>query len=158
MIKASREPRITWKIEEYAHRDKGPDWFWALGVIAIAGASIAVIYHNTLFAIFIAIAALILGVYAARKPEIIDIAISDSGIKIRTYFYPYEKIKSFGIDEYPAGNHLIIETTRVVAPVISISLPLTIDADGLAALLRTKIPEKEHAEHLSHKIMEHLGF
>lgn len=158
MAKASREPRITWKIEEYAHREKGPDWFWALGVIAIAGAAIAIIRHNTLFAILIIVAAIVLGMYAARKPEVIDIAISDLGIKIRNYFYPYEKIRSFGIDESPSGNHLILETKRMVAPIVSISLPFTIDVDGLAALLRTKLPEKKHEEQMSHKIMEHLGF
>lgn len=158
MAKPTREARITWKIEEYSHREKGADWFWALGVIAIAGAAIAVIYHDTFFAILIVLAASILGVYAARKPKVIEIAISDAGVKVSTYFYPYERIKSFGIDESPAGNHLILETSRVVAPFISISLPLTIDAAALGVLLRTKIPEKEHVEQISHKIMEHLGF
>ena len=158
MAKASREPRITWRIEEYSHREKGPDWFWALGVIAIAGAAIAVIYHDTLFGIFIVLAAVILGAYAARKPDVIEIAVSEAGVRIRDYFYPYEKLKSFGIDESELGNHLILESTRAIAPIISISLPLTIDADALAALLRTKLPEKEHREQASHKIMEHLGF
>ena len=158
MAKASKEPRIRWEIEEYAHREKGPDWFWALGVIALAGAAIAVIYHDTLFAIFIILSAFILGAYAARKPDIIEIAISDAGIKIRNYFYPYANIKSFGIDESELGNHLIIESDRLITPIVSSPLPLTLDTEGLSALLRTKLPEKPHKELSSHKIMEHLGF
>ena len=158
MAKKETEPRITWQIEEYAHREKGPDWFWALGVIALAGAAIAEIYHDTLFAIFIILAAIILGAYAARKPDIIEIAISDAGIRIRKYFYPFEKIKSFGIDESELGSFLIIESDRMITPFVSIPLPLTLDSDGLAALLRTKLPEKPHEEQASHKIMEHLGF
>ena len=158
MAKATKEPRISWQIEEYTHREKGPDWFWALGVIAIAGAAIAVIYHDTLFAIFIVLASIILGTYAARKPDVIEISISDAGIKIRRFFYPFENIKSFGIDEAPTGNHLIIESDRMLTPIVSIPLPDALDTESLAALLRTKLPEKPHEEQLSHKLLEHLGF
>ena len=158
MAKANTEPRITWQIEEYAHREKGADWFWALGVIALAGAAIAVIYHDVLFAIFIVLSAFILGAYAARVPSIIQISISDAGIKVRNYFFPFEKLKSFGIDESELGNTLIIESDRALSPVISLPLPLTLDTEGLAALLRTKLPEKPHKEQLSHKLLDHLGF
>ena len=158
MAKVTREPRISWQIEEYKHREKGPDWFWALGVIAIASAAIAVIYHDILFAVFIVLAAVILGFYAAREPDVIDIAISDEGIKIRSFFYPYEKIKGFAVDEHDLGNHLLVETSRAVTPVISIALPVTIDPDALTELLKTKIPEKPLKEQLSHRLMEHMGF
>jgi len=155
---AKREPRISWQIEEYVHREKGPDWFWALGVIAIAGAAIAVIYHNILFAIFIIIASLILGYYAARTPEIIDIIVSDDGIQIRNYFYPYAKIKGFAVDESEFGSHLIIESDRAITPVISIPLPVTLNTEDLFRFLKTKIDPKPLKEHLSHRLMEHLGF
>ncbi len=158
MAKQKSEPRISWKIEEYAHREKGPDWFWALGVIAIAGAAIAIIDHDVLFGIFIIIAAIILGFYAARKPDVIEIAISDAGIMIRNYFYPYEKIKGFAVDENESGNHLLLESDRQVVPIISITLPASIDTEGLIGLLRTKIPEKPLKEHFAHRLMEHMGF
>ena len=158
MVKAKHEPRISWQIEEYKHREKGPDWFWALGVIALASAAIAVIYHDVLFAVFIILAAVILGAYAAREPDIIDIAISDEGVTIRNFFYPYTKIKGFAVDEQDFGNHLLIETDRTVTPVISIALPVTIDPDALTELLKTKIPEIPLKEQLSHRLMEHMGF
>ena len=158
MAQANKEPRISWEIEEYNHREKGPDWFWALGVIAIASAAIAVIFHDTLFAIFIILAAIVLGFYAARRPEVIDIAISDQGIRIRNFFYAFEKIKGFSIDEHDLGNHLIIETSRIVAPVISIALPYTIDPETLRQLLLTRLTEKNFKEQLTHRVMEHLGF
>ena len=158
MAQGNKEPRISWEIEEYNHREKGPDWFWALGVIAIASAAIAVIFHDVLFAIFIIIAALVLGFYAAREPEVIEIAISDEGIRIRNFFHSFEKMKGFSIDENDLGNHLIIETSRVVAPVISIALPFTINPESLRQLLLTRLPEKEFKEQLHPRIMEHLGF
>ncbi len=158
MKQGNKEPRISWEIEEYNHREKGPDWFWALGVIAIASAAIAVIFHDTLFAIFIILAAIVLGFYAARRPEIIEISISDEGVRIKNFFYSFEKIKGFSIDEHDLGNHLIIETSRIVAPVISIALPYTIDPESLRQLLLTRLTEKNFKEQLTHRVMEHLGF
>jgi len=158
MAKSNIEPRITWQTEEYPHREKGADWFWALGVVAIAGAALATVYHNILFAILIVLSAIILGVYAARKPDIIEIAISDEGIRVRTYLFPFSKLKSFGIEETGLGNILIIESDRLVAPILSIPIPLALDTESLGALLRTKLPEKPHTEDISHKILDRLGF
>lgn len=155
---AKGDPRISWQVEEYNHREKGPDWYWALGVIALAGATTAVIFHNTLFAIFIVLAALLLGMYANRKPDIVDIAISEEGITLRSYFYPFDKIKGFAIDENPLGNHLLIESDRLVAPLISIPIPFSIDTEALSALLKTRLPVKPLKEHVYHRLMEHIGF
>ncbi len=155
---AKSEPRITWTIEEFTYREKGPDWFWALGVIAVASAAIAIIYHNILFAIFIILGAVILGVYANKRPELIDVAISDEGVSLRGFLYPFEKIKGFAVDEHDLGNFLLIETSRFLVPIISIPLPVGLEADGLRALLKTKITEKTLTEPVSHRLMDHIGF
>lgn len=155
---ANAEPRISWEIEEYSHKDKGPDWYWALGVIVIAGAATAFIMHNILFGVFILLAGIVLGAYAARRPEVIEIAISEEGIMIRNFFYPFDKVVGFAVDENELGNHLIVEVDRTVTPVISIGLPLTIDPEGLRELLKTKVKEKPLKEQMLHRLMEHMGF
>ncbi len=158
MRMADTEPRISWKIEEYIHREKSIDWYWALGVIAIAGAIMSIIYHDIFFAIFILLGAGILGFYANRKPELIDVAISADGITIRNYFYPYTKLKGFSIDIHHLSTYLLLESDRPIIPLLSVPLPETIDKEALAELLRTKIPEKKLEEPMAHRIMEHLGF
>ncbi len=150
--------RISWKIEEYSHREKTPDWFWALGVIAISGAVIAIIYHDIFFAVFLILSAFILGYYASRKPDIIEISISEEGIRVRDFLYPFKKIKSFAIDTHELGSYLLIETSRAVMPVISLPLPESMDIDSLKELLKTKLIEKPMKEPISHRVMEHLGF
>ncbi len=156
MVKS--DPRVTWTIEEFPYKEKGPDWYWALGIIAVAGASISVITHNVTFAIFILLGATILGVYANKRPELIDISISDEGIIVRDYLYEFGKIKGFAVDEHDLGNYLLIETTRFVTPIMSIPIPKELDAEGLRALLKTKLTEKPLTEPVSHRIMEHIGF
>ncbi len=153
-----KEPRISWQIEEYSHREKTPDWYWALGVIAIAGAIVATILHDVLFAIIIIMGAIMLGYYASREPEIIEIAINEEGIIIRNFFYPFDKIKGFTVEEHALGSKLLLETTRAIAPVISISIPDTLDTEGLNELLKTKLTEKKLSHPVSHRLMEHIGF
>jgi hypothetical protein len=153
------ETYLSWQTEEYVHREKSPDWFWALGVIAVAGAALAVIYKDTLFAIIIVLAAIILGYYAARIPKIIEIAITDEGIKIKKILYRYKKIKGFAIDEHAMGNQLLIETDRLIAPIISIPIPNAINTEEIVQILETKLVHKEDMrEHPTHRIMEHIGF
>ena len=152
------EPRISWRIEEYKHREKGPDWFWAFGIVAIAGAAIAVIYNDAVFALLIVMASILLGYYAYREPDIIDISISEEGVRVRSYLYLFKNIKGFAVDEHETGSHLIIETDRSFIPIISIPLPETLDTDGLQDLLLTKIPEKPLKEQIVYRVMEHLGF
>jgi len=156
---AQPAPRISWRIEEYKHRDKSPDWFWALGVVAVAGATIAVIANNILFAILILIGALILGYYANRQPQLIDIAINDEGVIVRNMFYPFERTTGFALDIHDHfGAYLLIETTAALMPVVSIPLPEELDYEALAELLRAKMPEKKLKEPFAHRLMEVLGF
>ena len=158
MAEAS-EPRITWQTEEYQYREKGADWYWALGIIALVGAILSVIYHDVLFAVIIVFGGLMLGYYARRAPEIVEIAISDNGIRIKDYFYPFKKLKGFNIDEHHMGSFLLIESSRPLIPVVSIPLPKEgMDYEALRALRATKLPEKKITEPESHRIMEHIGY
>ncbi len=157
-MQSRSEPRISWQIEEYSHRDKTPDWYWALGVIAVTIAIIAVIYHDALFAVLIIIGSIMMGYYAAKEPDIVEISISEDGITAKDFFYPFEKIKGFTVEEHALGNTLLFESNRSIAPIVSIPIPEGLDTEGLYELLKTKLVEKPITEPAAHKIMEHIGF
>lgn len=140
------------------YRQKGPDWYWALGVIALASAVIAVIYNNIFFAVFIILGAIVLGFYANKRPEVIDVAISEEGVMVQNYLYPFETLKGFAVDQHELGTYLLIETSRTLVPVVSIPLPEQLDPDALSDLLKTRVEPKKLEEPLSHKLMEVLGF
>lgn len=157
-MKLSTEPRISWQIEEYNHKEKNPDWFWALGVIALASAIIAIIYHDALFAVIIIMGAIMMGYYAARKPDIIEVAISEAGINFKDIFMPFESMLGFSIEEHFMGNKLIIETNRKIIPMVYIPIPNNLDPEGLRELISTKVVQKNLSEPIGHKIFENLGF
>ncbi len=152
-------PLIAWNIEEYKHREKSTDWYWALGVIALAGAILAVLAHDILFAVLIVLCAIMLGIFAARAPETITIKLTEEGIIVRDYLYAYTSLKGFAIEEHDLGSYLLVESSRAIAPIISIALPHEgLDYATLRDFLLSKVPEKTLKEPVSHRIMEHLGF
>lgn len=150
--------RLSWQVAEYTHKEKGPDWFWALGVVIVAGIVIAVVTDNIFFAIFLLLGGILLGWYANKKPDILDVALYEDGVVVDEYLYPFKKIKGFAIDVHPLSSYLLLEYERALFPIVSVPLPQNIDIEELRTLLKTKTPEKELAEPLSHKILEHLGF
>lgn len=148
---------LTWTAPEYEHREKTPDWFWALGVIAIAGSIAAIIYKNYLFAIFILIATFLLGYFALRKPEEVEFEINEDGVRIEDEIYPYERIKAFWVDRLHPKPKLLLESDRHFMPIITIPLDNVSEKDVIEAL-SDHVKKREIQEPLSHKIMDLLGF
>jgi hypothetical protein len=150
--------KISWQAYEYRHTEKGADWFWALGIIAVSISITAVIFGNILFAIFIILSAFTLGMLARKPPKIMDIEIGDKGVKIGKSFYAYSSIQSFWVDEQNENDkRLIIKVDSITMPHFSI-LADNVDLNEVKERLLNFIPEEEYIEPISHKIMERLGF
>jgi len=148
---------IRWSAREYEERHHGADWYWALGIIAVAGAATSLILGNVLFAIVIVIGSLVLALHAARPPEDIEFEINDSGITIGSRFYPFRTLESFWIPEEGAAR-LIVHSKRVFVPQIVIPLSDEVSEHDVHEALLAHLTEEEHEESLSERIAEWFGF
>ena len=45
--------KLEWSALEYEEKVQSNDWFWALGVIIVAGSITSIIFANYFFAIFL---------------------------------------------------------------------------------------------------------
>jgi len=155
--------KIVWQAPEYEEKERSGDWFWALGIVIITMALAAIIFKNYFFAALIVLSGALLWSFAVRKPEIIDYALDEKGLRIKTRLYTYESIKSFWVQ---SGEHegvhlkpvLFIHSERFFLPIISVSIREEHAFAIRENFLEKKIPEEEMREHLSEKIMEALGF
>ena len=156
--KKHRDP-ISWEAHEYLHFEKGRDWYWALGLIAVAGAVAALLYNNVLFAVFILISAFSLALFASREPEIVQFSLTQRGLRVNDVLYPWQSLESFGIDSAveEEAPKLILESRKPFAPKLSIPLE-NVNADAVHDFLLDFLPEDEHYEPLTHRVMEYLGF
>lgn len=148
---------INWSALEYEEKERGVDWFWALGIIIVAGSIASIIWSNYFFAILLILSGLLLGFFAIKKPEEVHYELNEQGLKIKTRIFPFEEIKAFWIQETPKES-LFIRSSRMFAPMLSIPIDKNISEKIKNIFLSKNITEEEMKEHFSEKIMENLGF
>ncbi len=145
-----------WSALEYEQKERGTDWFWALGVIIVASSIASLIYGNYFFAILLILGGLSFWMFAIRKPEMIHYELNDKGLQIENQLYPFERIKSFFVrtDTSPA---LFIKSERVFMPMLSMPLNGVSPMEVRQVMLSKNIPEEEMQEHFSERVIESLG-
>ena len=149
---------ITWEAAEHYHIEKTADWYWALGIIALVGAVIAIIFSNILFAVVIILSAVVMVIVSLREPSLIPFAITPRGIRIDDQLHPYATLQSFYIDEdAPHGPQLIIKSSGMLHPLIVIPLPSEA-IEEIDEILAEHLPGEHLEESLPHRLLEFLGF
>ena len=158
--------QIAWSAFEYHYHPKTNDWYWAVGIIAVSVAATSVIFGNILFAFFILISAFALCIVAARKPRLLSCEINDRGIVTDASLYPFTTLESFWVEDYAHIRELdnphhvpkvILKSKKLFMPYIILPIE-AVEPDAVRDALLEFLPEEEHMEPLSQKIMERLGF
>ena len=145
-----------WSAYEYEEKERGTDWFWAIGVIVVAGSIASIIFGNYFFAILLVLGGLSFMMFAVRKPEVVNYELNEKGLRIKNQLYPYEKIKSFFVRE-EGEPMLFIKSERVFLPMISMPLDGASPQKIKSIMLSKNVIEEEMKEHFSEKIVERLG-
>ncbi|MBX9906724.1 hypothetical protein K2X96_02395 [Patescibacteria group bacterium] len=149
---------ISWEAPEHHHTEKGSDWYWALGIITIAGAITTIIFGNVLFGVVILLAGLMTALISSRPPRTVTYSISVRGIRIGTELYPYSSLTCFYInEEHHHHLQLLIQTTSFFTPLLVIPMPDEALED-VEEILEPRLPEKYLEESLGQRILEFLGF
>lgn len=148
---------LRWSAYEHEHIDRGSDWFWALGVIAVSAALTSMLFGNFLFALVIVVAAVTLGLIARKPPEMHEFEINEKGIRIGRTLHAYDSVISFWVDEDEEKPLLLVDTTTFMAPNLIIPTG-DIHPDDIREYLRPRAEEVPMKEPLAHKILEFFGF
>lgn len=148
---------LTWSAPEYEHKEQNQDWFWALGVVVIAGSITSIIFKNYFFAILLILAGFLMAMFAIKKPDTVTYQVNEKGLKIRDRVYPYETIKYFWVrqDENP---HLFIHSQRLFMPIIQVPIDSNLREEIREIFLYHGVEEQEMKEHPTEKVMDFLGF
>jgi hypothetical protein len=149
---------LEWEAFEYKEKNRKPDWFWALGIIAVAGSAVAFLYGNFLFGIFIILTAAAMIYFGTAKPQRIKQMITTEGIFFDGRLYPYERLKSFWMDEASGEKRLIIRSDKTFMPIMVLPFEDEETGEEIYALLSEVLEQEEIHESFAHKIMDRLGF
>jgi len=150
--------KIAWQAHEYEHVEKSGDWYWIIGVVAIALALISLILENILFAVLIVVGAAVLMVHRAKHPRLLNFEINNRGVVTEKTLYPYKTLDSFCIsDDEPGRERLVVKSQKLFTPFIVIPVGET-SSEMVRNYLLNFLEEEEHEESFAVQIMEWLGF
>jgi hypothetical protein len=149
--------KIEWDGYEYEHKQRSQDWFWAVGVIAVALAVAAVIFNDIIFGILILVSAFSLCLFINRPPEIVHVVLNETGIICGKVFYPFSTLHSFWIDEEHSHQKIFLRSQKLLMPLITVPLG-NADAERIQKTLVRFIPEEFHTTPVAEKLLEYLGF
>ncbi|HET9641465.1 MAG TPA: hypothetical protein VFP46_01275 [Candidatus Paceibacterota bacterium] len=151
---------LEWEGREYDHDPKSADWFWSLGIIAVALAVAALLFGNYLFALVVLLASASLALHAAKAPPLHRFRLTDQGLVIGDDLHPFEKMISFSMLEDIEGELppiISIKTESWLSPHLSIPLA-GVDADVVYAHFIRSVDEDAHRHSFSDLLAAWLGF
>ena len=155
-----RTALLEWEGREYDHNPKSTDWYWALGIIAVAGTVASVLFGNYLLALLIIIAAVALAFHAAKRPPLHRFQLVEQGIIIGNDIHVFEHMTSFYVLEDVEGKRppmLSIKTESWLSPHLIIPLE-GVDADMVYAYFLQHVDEGEHEHTFVDLVAAWLGF
>lgn len=149
-----------WEGREHEHNPKSADWYWALGIVAVAGAIAAVLFGNYIFAVLVLAAAAAVALHAAKEPALHRFRLVETGLMIGDDLHPFERMTSFSVLEDIEGRFppvLSIKTESWHSPHLVIPLD-GVDADLIYAYFLHHVDEGEHKHTLNDLVAAWLGF
>ena len=151
-------PALRWSAYEHEHIERGADWFWALGIAAVAIAITAIILHDALFGILIIVAAFTLALLSRTPPDIARFELSERGIRVNGELHRWDHIIAFWVeDEHHDGRPLLlVDTTKFLSPNLIIPIE-EIDPHVVRTFLKAHAQERHMKEPVAHKILEFFG-
>ena len=151
---------LEWEGREYEHDPKSADWYWALGIVAVAGLIASVLFGNYLLAVLIIAASAALALRATKAPPMHRFRVADDGLIIGEELYPFDRMTSFSVFEDIEGEFppmLSIRTESWLSPHLIIPLE-GVDADAVYAHFLERVDEQEHQPTISDFLGAWLGF
>lgn len=148
---------ISWIGPEYIQKEKGSEWYSAVTIVAVGIIISAILLNNYIFAVFILLAAFTLILFASKKPKNLEVKINEQGILFDKYFYPWNVLESFWIEENATHFKLILKSKKILMPYITV--PISQDKiPETQEFLRNYLTEEQLHEPVLHRLMEYIGF
>lgn len=139
-----QEDTIAWTASEYIGNPKNVSWFTLLGAAAM-GVAIVVYFltKDVVSTVVIIILGIMVGIFAARQPRVLEYSLDRSGVHIGLRFYPYNYFKSFSVVEEGVFSHIsLLPLKRLSTPMALHYSPA--DGDKITSTLADYLPFEEH--------------
>lgn len=149
---------VSWTASEYASHDKNFVWYASFtGACALIIGVIFLVTRDWISVIILAVFAVAFGVFAGRKPGVLNYAIDAQGIHIGNKTYPLTLFRSFAIVQ-EGGMHTIslLPLKRFMPPISVFFDPK--DEQKIVETLGGSLPQEDRQQDFVDKFMHKIRF
>lgn len=152
---------LFWEAPEFEHHERGISWYYLIGGVGVILVTLSLWQNNFLFAIFVALAVILLFVWGKIEPATRRFSITDRAIQIDNLkTMTWSELKSFSIREPHPDEHLgilVLDIKRALRPDVHIPLPSE-KIEAVRTALQRRLPEREHNDSLIDEVLKFLHF
>jgi hypothetical protein len=156
----ARAAIFEWEGCEYEHNPKSADWYWALGIVAVAAVTAAILFANYLLALVIVAATAAIALHGAKHPPLHQFRVVEHGLMIGDETYPFDQMISFSVLEDIEGELpplLSIKNESWHSPHLMVPLE-GVDADAVYLHFVQHVDEDRHHHTFADVVAAWLGF
>jgi len=149
---------ISWSASEFIAHEKNLIWYVLLTVATLIIAMVVyILTKDKISTVVVVVAGVMFGVYAARKPRLMNYKLDSSGLTVQAKLFSYDSFKSFAIDENsPIPNIILIPLKRFM-PSLSVYLDPSSKEDVIN-VLSTRLPQDFHEQDFIERFMLRIRF
>jgi len=147
-----------WEAEEFQKTEKSPAWFFFLTAAGLIFFVLALIIHNYLLALIVAISVFLIYSQSKRDPRLVIFEISEKGISADSQLSEWKNFESFWLFEEHSPVRLVLDFKKAWRPRLIIPLKNSDDAEEIKNILKRFLKPVEQKESLIDIFGEKLGF
>lgn len=148
---------FRWQAPEFNYQRKRGDWYLKVGILTFSIAVAAYVLNNFLFSILTLLSGFTLALFGAKQPEVIDMEISNKGVRIHDTLHPYSELEHFWISEEGREPKVLLHGRRMLHT--DIIMPLgDADPEMVREELLKNLEEEEMAEPFVQRLIDRIGF
>ncbi len=149
----------SWEAPEFEFKEKNKKWYWAVGLVALLLIGLAIYFENYLFGFLILIGGFLMFRLSTKQPLLMNIEISEQGVKIDETLFSYEDILAFWIGENKNKEPiLLLATNKPITPILSLRIHPEIDLMEMREYLLHFVEEQKLKEPFTNQFIDRIGF
>jgi len=154
----SQTEGVSWTASEFIAHQKSVGWYLNL---AIAAVLLSVVLYwltkDTVTAVVVIVAAIFLGIFAARQPRQLEYSIDRHGVKVGNKRYGFQDFKSFSIVSEGPFSAINLMPLKRFAPVLTIYFAAE-QEEEITAMLADYLPFEEARPDTIENLMRRIRF
>jgi len=149
---------VQWQASEFVAHDKAAGWYMVLAAATLVFMGIVYLITKDKISVgMIGVISVFFGVFASRKPRVLNYALDEKGLTIAGKFYAYGDFRSFSVVSEGGLSSILFMPMKRFMPLISIYYPPE-EEQLLVTVLSYSLPRENRGHDLMDRFMSKIHF